>query len=171
MNLTELFATQAKLDKHIADKHNLNESELFDERTLACLVELAEQANETQSFKYWKQNKDIDRGNESEELVDILHFLLSLGNLLKIEVDESFTVDYLERAVKLENLNKQYISLFNLISNISLSEELKYKLHFYKHAFSLYIGLTEMLGYGWGFIEIKYHEKVEKNYERQEVNY
>lgn len=170
MNLQTLLDKQRKLDDYIIKKHNLDEQTLFNKRVLACLVELGEQCNENQSFKYWKQNKEIERTQVVEELVDVLHFLLSIGNLLGITQDESVN-EYIQRAVKLENIDDQYISLFNLISNIALFDEHDYKTHFWKHALSMYIGLYEMLGFGTVFIEKQYDKKHEENYARQERNY
>jgi dimeric dUTPase (all-alpha-NTP-PPase superfamily) len=52
MNLKEIFAMQIKLDKAILEKHKPNIEEIQTNRILALIVEIAEQANEVQSFKY-----------------------------------------------------------------------------------------------------------------------
>lgn len=170
MNLQTLLDKQKQLDDYIVKKHGLNESELFNKRALACLVEIGEQCNESAPFKYWKQNVEVDRAKVAEELVDVLHFLLSLGNLLGVKQDEA-TNEYIERAVKLESIEEQYISLFNLVSNISLFDEKVYKIKFWRHALSVFIGLYEMLGFGTGFIEAEYDKKHAENYARQERDY
>lgn len=170
MKLQELLRKQKELDNHIITKHNLIESELFDKRVLACLVELGEQANESATFKYWKLNKVEDRKKVSEELVDVLHFLLSVGNLLEIECNE-VTQSFVDNPVKMETVEKQYITLFNLVSNVGLFEDDEMKRHFWKHAISIYIGLYEQLGFGTGYIEAEYDKKHAENYARQESNY
>lgn len=170
MNLQALLDKQKQLDDYIIKKHKLDEQTLFNKRVLACLVELGEQCNENQSFKYWKQNKNIDRTKVAEELVDVLHFLLSIGNLLGITQDEQ-TQRYIDEAIQLNGVDEQYITLFNLISNVSLFEEVAYKVKFWRHALSIYIGLYQMLEFGTGFIEAEYDKKHEENYARQERNY
>ncbi len=170
MKLQELLKKQQELDAYIIKKHNLNESELFDKRVLACLVELGEQGNESATFKYWKLNKVEDRKKVSEELVDVLHFLLSIGNLLEIEVNE-YTESFVNRESKISTVEKQYITLFNLISNVGLFEEKHMKQHFWLHALSIYIGLYEKLGFGTGYIEAEYDKKHAENYARQESDY
>ena len=170
MKLQELLEKQQQLDGYIAQKHNLVERTLFNKRVLACLVELGEQCNENQSFKYWKQNKNIDRAKVAEELVDVLHFLLSVGNLLGITQDDE-TQRYIDDAIQLDSVDKQYISLFNLLSNIALFDKNECKIKFWRHALSIYIGLYQMLGFGTDFIELEYAKKHEENYARQKRDY
>lgn len=167
---TKLFETQAKLDKHIAKQQGLDETDtsLFDARSLTCLVVLAEQTKVTQPFKFDEQNRQVDRTIESEKLIEVLQFLLSLGNSSSISLDDNFIDDCVKNNIQLESLPKQYISLFNLISNVNLFDDESFKLNFYKHAFSLYVGLTGMLGYGWGFIKTQYFENVEKQLKPKE---
>lgn len=170
MNLQSLLTKQKELDDYIIKKHNLENVDLLNKRVLACLVEIGEQANEYQSFKYWKQEKNIDRAKVAEELVDVLHFLLSIGNLLNIKHDED-TQHYIDRAIKLDSADEQYITLFNLISNVSLFSEIPYKVKFWRHALSIFIGLYQTIGFGTGFIEAEYDKKHAENYARQERNY
>ena len=159
-----------ELDDYIIKKHNLENEDLLNKRVLACLVEIGEQCNENQSFKYWKQNKNIERAKVAEELVDVLHFLLSIGNLLNITVDDNVNA-HIERAAQTGDVDYQYITLMNLISNIALFHRTEYKIHNWKFALSTFIGLYQMLGFGTGFIEAEYDKKHEENYARQERNY
>jgi dimeric dUTPase (all-alpha-NTP-PPase superfamily) len=84
MNLAELYELQFKLDEVVAKKLNIleefNNVEYTDKRVFALKVELAEFANEVAWFKYWKQSHVMDVEKTLEELADVMHFLLSVGN-------------------------------------------------------------------------------------------
>ena len=170
MNLQTLLNKQNELDSYIIKKHGLENQDLLNKRVLACLVEIGEQANEYQSFKYWKQEKNIDRAKVAEELVDVLHFLLSIGNLLNVELDDS-TNAHIERAAQMGDVDYQYITLFHLVANIGLSKDIEYKKYFWRHSLSTFIGLYQRLGFGTGFIEAEYDKKHEENYARQNRDY
>lgn len=170
MNLQALLTKQKELDDYIIKKHGLENEDLLNKRVLACLVEIGEQANEYQSFKYWKQEKNIERVKVAEELVDVLHFLLSIGNLLNVELDDSINA-HIERAAQMGDVDYQYITLFNLVSNIALFERTEYKIHNWKYALSTFIGLYQRLEFGTGFIEAEYDKKHAENYARQNRNY
>lgn len=58
------------------------EDELINKKVLALFVEVGEFANEIKSFKYWKQNKQVDDSKVLEELADIYFFLFSTTNQL-----------------------------------------------------------------------------------------
>ena len=170
MNLQTLLNKQKELDDYIIKKHKVENEGLLNKRVLACLVEVGEQANEYQSFKYWKFTKQVERAKVAEELVDVLHFLLSIGNLLNVEIDDS-TNAHIERAAQMDDVDYQYITLFNLVSNIALFDRIEYKLHYWKYAISTFIGLYKRLDFGTGFIEAEYDKKHAENYARQNRNY
>ena len=80
MNIERMLEAQQELDQRIYEKHNLEPADLFGEKLVALLVELAEMANESRFFKYWSEDKD-PRQELLEEYVDALHFFLSVGLL------------------------------------------------------------------------------------------
>ncbi|CAM5579582.1 hypothetical protein LSPH24S_09404 [Lysinibacillus sphaericus] len=58
MNLQQLFTMQKELDDFIAKTQNI-EHDVFKEKGLALMVELAELANETRCFKFWSTKGTI----------------------------------------------------------------------------------------------------------------
>ena len=52
MELSQLFTMQRELDSFIQKNREAN-TDVFQEKGLALLVEFAELANETRSFKFW----------------------------------------------------------------------------------------------------------------------
>jgi len=79
MDLNMLLEKQEKLDNEILKNAGIKKYP-FENIQLALLVELGELANEWQGFKYWKQNKNIDRERLLDEFADCMHFALSLEN-------------------------------------------------------------------------------------------
>ncbi|MBO1914929.1 dUTP diphosphatase, partial [Microvirga sp. 3-52] len=59
MKLTKLFEMQTELDAFIQKQRVTNEN-VFQSKGLALLVELAELANETRSFKFWSTKGPSD---------------------------------------------------------------------------------------------------------------
>src|SRR5690625_3524767 len=110
MNLQKLFDAQKKLDDHIRKEKGLEGQDLLDKKILALQVELGELAQEWRGFKFWSEDREpryetveiyvhgydgpgqstrasieeYQRWPIEEEYVDCLHFLLSIGNDLKI---------------------------------------------------------------------------------------
>lgn len=78
--LEEIFALQIKFDKDLYERRKLSGIS-FDEwaqkETIAIIAELCEMLNET-NFKWWKNKKEVNMDAVKEELVDVLHFYISL---------------------------------------------------------------------------------------------
>ena len=85
MNLDKLYKMQKELDNYIIKNRNIvmSEEELLDNTILALLVEIGELANTTRCFKHWSTKGMMEREVVLEELADVLHFYLSIGNQLK----------------------------------------------------------------------------------------
>jgi len=104
MNLQQLFTMQKELDDFIEQTQNIQQ-DVFQEKGLALMVELAELANETRCFKFWSTKGPSAREVILEEYVDSIHFILSLG-LLKgytaiekwpvVEESRNLTATFLE---------------------------------------------------------------------------
>lgn len=86
MDFKELFQMQRELDAFIEQTQNI-ERDVFKEKGLALMVELAELANETRCFKFWSTKGPSERKVILEEFVDSIHFLLSLGNVKELALD------------------------------------------------------------------------------------
>ncbi|MCL1963666.1 MAG: dUTPase [Firmicutes bacterium] len=78
--LDTIFAMQQKLNEDIIQRRGLtgiSDEEWIQKHTLAMLSEMAELLDEV-NFKWWKNKKPVDQGAVREELVDILHFFVSM---------------------------------------------------------------------------------------------
>ncbi len=161
MNWKLLFEKQVKLDEYISRNHNLNESDLFEQKILALLVELGELANETRCFKFWSTKK---RNNDKiiiEEYVDNIHFLLSLGLNKGLEFSE---IDYAKS-------NHDETTQFNLIFQyVTIFKQAPTRAN-YLTLFEAYLQLADILGFSDEAIMQAYDEKNEVNFERQDAGY
>ena len=78
--LDEIFALQKKYQDDLAERrglHGIPMEQWLQKQTLAMLSELAELLEEV-NFKWWKNPKPVDSDRVKEELVDILHFFVSM---------------------------------------------------------------------------------------------
>lgn len=168
MNLKHLFELQAKLDERIYKEHPVQEGEdRLAKKILALKVELGELANELpEVFKFWS-NKKNNYKKALEELVDCLHFFLSIGNDLWISQDTDFN----------KSNPRDVMTLFALINRYVA--ELWWEVHDntdgvlakYYFGFQHYLRLGEMLGFTWDQVEQAYLAKNKINHQRQESGY
>lgn len=90
--LDTIFAMQKRLNDDIVARRGLegiSQSEWMQKLTLAMLSEMAELLDEV-NFKWWKNEKPIDRDAMCEEITDILHFFISLCLRAGMDADELF---------------------------------------------------------------------------------
>ena len=108
--LNKIFDLQAQLDGDIVERRGLdaasreNECEWMQRKTLAMLSELAELLDEV-NFKWWKNPKPVDDDRVKSELVDILHFFVSMCLTAGMDADELYR-RYLDK--NKENFDRQY---------------------------------------------------------------
>ena len=102
-----IFHYQKMFDDELAERRGLtgiSMPEWIQKETLAMLSELAELIDEV-NFKWWKNPKAIDEHAVREELVDILHFFVSM--CIKAGMTSQDLLDmYL--AKNKENFNRQH---------------------------------------------------------------
>ena len=162
IDLKELYPLQADLDKDIAKRHHITYKSTFHSRLLALIVELGEFANETRAFKYWSLKGPSPKKVILEEYADGLHFILSLGVIVK----DKKTIYEIKK-------NKDY----NLVTAIldAYQESLKLKDNYsrsqYEKAMSSYLNLIAYLGYKPKEVIDAYLSKLKVNYNRQENKY
>jgi len=105
--LEHIFEMQQKLNDFIIDNHNLRDqytSEVWIQKNILALIsELGETLNEV-NFKWWKNPKMINKQALKEELVDVLHFFISMCLHSGMTADELYQI-YLDK--NKENLNRQ----------------------------------------------------------------
>jgi len=104
--LETIFKYQKMFDEDLTQKRDLDgiSMEVWIQReTLAMLSELAELIDEV-NFKWWKNKKPVNVDNVKNELVDILHFFVSMCIKTGMDADELLN-RYLEK--NKENFNRQ----------------------------------------------------------------
>ncbi|MCQ2795554.1 MAG: dUTP diphosphatase [Bacilli bacterium] len=162
IDLKDLYPLQAELDKDIAKRHHITYKKTFYSRLLALIVELGEFANETRCFKYWSFKKASPKEVVLEEYADGLHFILSLGVIVK----DKKTIYEIKK-------NKEY----NLVTAIldAYQESLKLKDNYskkqYEKAMNSYLNLIAYLGYTPKEVKDAYLSKLKVNYNRQVNRY
>jgi len=161
MNLQHLFKMQKELDDFIEKTQNINRN-VFKEKGLALMVELAELANETRCFKFWSTKGPSERDVILEEYVDSIHFILSLGLLKGFTAIEKWPVIEEKRDLTETFLMTQdYILKF-----ISQPTE-----DSYLAIWQCYGLLAYNLGFTFEDVVGAYIEKNEENYNRQRSGY
>lgn len=104
--LEKIFEMQKLLDDDIEARRNLDftTEEWMQKEVLAMLSELSEVLDEV-NFKWWKNKKPLDTDALRGELVDILHFFVSMCIRSGMDADELFA-RYIEK--NKENFDRQY---------------------------------------------------------------
>ncbi|OYD26693.1 dimeric dUTPase (all-alpha-NTP-PPase superfamily) [Mycoplasma testudineum] len=161
MDISRLLKAQCELDAMILKKANLSSfKDVMPKIGIALIVEISEFANELQSFKYWKSNKNIDNQKILEEYSDGIHFLNSYA----------FNYDVnpiIEPRVVSDDINVQLIDAFNeclyMIKKTNKSTITK--------AYQTYLGLASLLKISDDTIEKEYFKKNEINQQRVKGSY
>jgi dimeric dUTPase (all-alpha-NTP-PPase superfamily) len=151
-----LKAIQRELDMAIMKPRNLSYGSTFEDRKIAALVELGETANEVRFFKFWSQKGPSGREVILEELVDVLHFVLSLLNCTE------GTFGKVEPWLSGNTLSC-FMALYRIIPQYSRGQEFNMA--------CLFEGLCVSLGFQPEEIEEAYMAKNRVNYKRQEEGY
>ena len=101
-----IFQLQQSLDDDIAQRRNLEFSRevWLQKEVLAMISELSEVLDEV-NFKWWKNPKPADDAALKGELVDILHFFVSMCLKSGMTAEELFS---LYREKNKENFDRQY---------------------------------------------------------------
>lgn len=104
--LEKIFTMQKALDDDIATRRDLHFSreEWIQKGVLAMISELSEVLDEAR-FKWWKNAEPIDEMALKGELVDVLHFFVSMCIRSGMSADELYTL-YAEK--NQENFDRQY---------------------------------------------------------------
>jgi dimeric dUTPase (all-alpha-NTP-PPase superfamily) len=94
--LKTLFEEQEKLNRHIRESkkdqgfgYDYTETEWIDKLTTA-IIEEAMEIKAHSNWKWWKRPQDRSREELKEEIVDLLHFWITLCLKLGIKPEEIF---------------------------------------------------------------------------------
>ncbi len=104
--LERIFEMQQLLNDDIIKRRNLdfNTEEWMQKEVLAMISELSEVLDEV-NFKWWKNKKPLDMEALRFELVDVLHFFVSMCLFAGMDADKLFEM-YKEK--NKENFDRQY---------------------------------------------------------------
>lgn len=93
--LEKIFELQKQFDEFISEtRGGLSElpvEEQLQKKSLAMLSEFAEVVDEL-GYKWWKKSNKIDFDNLKEELIDVLHFFVSMCITAGMTADEVFEI-------------------------------------------------------------------------------
>lgn len=104
--LDQIFAMQSMLDAHIIERRGLahiTPEEWVQKDVLAIISELGELLDEV-NFKWWKNPKALDKAALHEELIDVLHFFVSMCIHAGMGAEDVYWV-YMDK--NKENFNRQ----------------------------------------------------------------
>ena len=159
-SIDRLMKMQSVLDRRIIVGRGLEGQDLIPMRVLALRVEIAELAQEvSDAWKFWKSPAPRNQEKVLEELVDVLHFLLSIG--LAIGVDP-YEMPY--KVYRRMDLIDQFDAMFDMARICYIPNQWHWTM-------SVYLGLADMLGFTWDELEQAYLIKNEINLARQEQGY
>jgi len=93
--LDEIFSCQQQLDDYISKKralrNNFTPEEWVQKKALALIDEVAELLNEV-NYKWWKNPKPVDKQKVAGELIDILHFWVSMCNTMGLSANDVYKI-------------------------------------------------------------------------------
>ncbi|MDC3415723.1 dUTP diphosphatase [Aquibacillus salsiterrae] len=161
MNWKQLFDMQKQLDNYIQANHQLVNSDLFDQKVLALLVEIGELANETRVFKFWSNKAPSEMSQILEEYVDGLHFILSLG------IEKGFQ----NIQVTPQPSNNNLTDMFNEVFEEVIVFKQKPSKENYSNLFTAYLTLGKSLSFDESSIQQAYFDKNKVNHQRQDTGY
>lgn len=104
--LEKIFELQKSLNDYITNSRGLAElstDEWLQKMTLAAMSELSEVLEET-NYKWWKNDKPLDYGKLKEEIIDVLHFVVSMALKVGMSAQECFDI-YMHKNE--ENIKRQ----------------------------------------------------------------
>lgn len=160
MEFKELFEMQRELDAFI-EKTQKIDRDVFKEKGLALMIELAELANETRCFKFWSTKGPSERDVILEEFVDSIHFLLSLG------IEKELSLDAWPEISMKQDLTGCFLRTQDQILTFIHQPNIDH----YRSVWQCYGVLAYNLGFTLDDIIQAYIAKNEKNYERQKNGY
>lgn len=184
MKLANYYQLQRVLDSKINEKFNLEPMETIFHKLLALVVEIGEASNEHRGFKFWSVDRsprilvplkptmnyeDIEWRNPLlEEFVDALHFGISIGNDLKIQLDEV-------KPRLFSDVSKGTLQTLSWVHSLAQGVDMDYNQSILKKRYTNMMEYLLGLGMAYGFdednIEAAYILKNQENHKRQLSGY
>ncbi|AVQ16325.1 dUTPase [Fusobacterium necrophorum] len=89
--LKEIWDRQKHFDDIVLKRIGKTKGEVSNDIKVALTTELGELYNENPTFKFWKEQKNIEITDKTrEEFADCLHFLISIGQDIFKNEEEMF---------------------------------------------------------------------------------
>lgn len=95
--LNEIFALQLMLDNRIISERNIEKS--LDEWVVGITLAMESEIDEIRrevNWKWWKNEKSIDKEALQGEIIDMWHFLISLSLICGLSAEDVYRI-YLEK--------------------------------------------------------------------------
>lgn len=178
ITLKQMYEMQKKLDARIMKEKLLEGQVLIPKKILALFVELGECANEYREWKFWSNDQvprnscvhcrlssleHICKNPLLEEYVDSLHFVLSIGNDIKLIPNGVQVGNCIGTEDVTDCFNDTFISLADFMAEGSQSR--------YLNLLAQFLLLGKVIGFTWDQIAAAYMEKNRINHERQANGY
>lgn len=173
VDLTELFTMQKALDDDIKSKHKKNylRYDMMFNKAYALKNEVNEAWNVTNAFKMWSTKFEQPKESLLEEMVDILHFWLSVAMDFKLE-KTMYRVRITES--KINGFNKAFFHMDKNVNYLIGKVEFKDKAGAkgpLLGIMDLFYKTIEFAGFTWDDVVRMYKEKNEENFNRLAVGY
>ncbi|HDR7795340.1 TPA: dUTP diphosphatase [Bacillus luti] len=174
-SLRKLLAMQKELDQRI----NYTAEDRIELKFYALQVEVNEAWNETKSFKFWSTKfKTPDRNKLLVELVDGLHFLLSIVLEINATTRDNKNIIGCFHYAKMCQMNIYSINrLFEMWSTEVFKAKKQWVLYRnhpiteIRKMFGVFFRLCYLYGFKYEDIVQAYKDKNEENFNRQAVGY
>ncbi|OLS34199.1 hypothetical protein BTR22_19110 [Alkalihalophilus pseudofirmus] len=166
MQLEMLFEMQTELDQRIIADKNLDPSKHLVDKALAIIGEIGEALNEWRGFKFWSTDQ-MPRADELiTELVDCLHFVLSIGIEMKYQAAAIQCVSLKENDFEID-IRRSFLNFTQSV----LSFEHYRDSRNYTFMFQYLVDLITEIGFDWEQVIRVYEHKNRINHMRQVQGY
>lgn len=168
VDLAELFQMQKVLDKDIIAEHKENYAryDMLYNKVYALKSEVNEAWNATRAFKMWSTKFEQPKDSFLEEMIDILHFWLSVAMDFKIR--NLVQTIYITES-KIHSFNKAFFHLDKNVNYLIGKIEYKDSIGAKKPLImmmDLFYKIIEFAGFTWDDVVQAYKEKNQENFNR-----
>ncbi|PEY32696.1 dUTPase [Bacillus cereus] len=174
IDLSELFKMQKALDQDIKSQHPQNYKDrvaVLEDKVYALKVEIHEAWNDTRGFKRWSTRYKVIKASFLEEMIDSLHFVLSIAIEYKLEKDMK---EFFITPSGFANVNKMFFFMDKYASHI-LNKVVCHDVRGIKKdllaVLDVWFKIVRHEGYTFDDVVRAYKEKNEENLNRLAVGY
>ena len=173
VDLTELFKMQKVLDDDIKAKHKENYAryDMMYNKVYALKNEVNEAWNVTNAFKMWSTKFEQPKESFLEEMVDILHFWLSV--VMDFKLEKTLYKTYITES-KIFRFNTAFFHMDKNVNFLIGKVEYKDAAGAKKPLvgiIDLFYKIIEYAGFTWDDVIEMYKEKNEENFKRLAIGY